>query len=70
MEEQVRVSGPLALSEAVLEEPVEPLGPVVIDVLDAQVNLTTARSSLVQAQYQYKIALASLERAIGGPLNQ
>lgn len=38
-----------------------------LDVLSAQSALTKARSSLAQAQHDYAVALASLERATGTP---
>jgi outer membrane protein len=36
-----------------------------LDVLDAQTSLTEARSNKVQAQHDYNVALARLERALG-----
>ena len=37
----------------------------IIELTDAQVSLTSARASNVQALYTYKTALAELERAVG-----
>ncbi|RJP22867.1 MAG: TolC family protein [Candidatus Abyssobacteria bacterium SURF_5] len=39
---------------------------LVTDLLDAEVALTNARLQRLAAQYQYRIAAAALERAIGG----
>ena len=36
-----------------------------IEVTDAQVGLSNAKLSYIQALYDYKVALASLERAMG-----
>ena len=36
-----------------------------LDVLNAQVQLTTARTNLVQADYNYEVAVATLRRAMG-----
>ena len=36
-----------------------------LDVLNAQVQLTTARTNLVQADYNYEVAVAALRRAMG-----
>lgn len=38
-----------------------------LDVLQAQVELTTARSNQVQAYYNYNVAIASLRQAMGLP---
>jgi len=38
------------------------------EVLDAEVSLTRARTSLVEALYGYQLAWVELERATGGPL--
>lgn len=38
-----------------------------LDVLSAQSSLTEARSNLAQAQHDYAVALASLQRATGAP---
>lgn len=38
------------------------------DVLDAQVALTTAKTNYVKALYDYNIAMAALETAIGEPM--
>jgi outer membrane protein len=40
----------------------------IIEVTDAQVSLTSARANNVQALYNYKTAVASLEKAIGRSL--
>lgn len=39
-----------------------------LEVFNAQVNLTRAKSSLVNAQYDYKIAQAQLDKAMGRPV--
>lgn len=39
-----------------------------LDVLDAETSLTTARNNYVQALYNYNIYVATLERAVGVPL--
>ncbi|MBP6923363.1 MAG: TolC family protein [Veillonella sp.] len=39
-----------------------------LDVLDAETSLTTARNNYVQAFYNYNIYVATLERAVGVPL--
>ena len=36
-----------------------------LDVLQAQVDLTTARSNQVQAYYNYNVAIATLRQAMG-----
>jgi outer membrane protein len=36
-----------------------------LDVLQSQVDLTTARTNLIQANYSYDVAVATLRRAIG-----
>lgn len=36
-----------------------------LDVLQAQVDLTTARTNQIQANYGYNVAVASLRRATG-----
>ena len=36
-----------------------------LDVLSAQVDLTTARTNQLQAYYTYNVAVASLRRAMG-----
>lgn len=38
-----------------------------LDVLSAETALTEARTTQVQAQYEYAVAVAKLERAIGAP---
>jgi outer membrane protein TolC len=38
---------------------------VQLDVLQAQVDLTTARSNQVQAYYNYNVSIASLRQAMG-----
>ncbi len=38
-----------------------------LDVLSAETELTQARSTQIQAQYDYAVAVAKLERAIGAP---
>ncbi len=40
----------------------------IIEVTDAQVSLTSARANNIKALYDYKTALAELEKAIGFPL--
>lgn len=40
-----------------------------LDVLSAETELTQARSTQVQAEYDYAVAVARLERAIGAPRN-
>jgi outer membrane protein TolC len=40
----------------------------IIEVTDAQTSLTSARATHLQAQYNYKTALAQLEQAVGQPL--
>ncbi len=42
---------------------------IFIEVLNAQVFLAQARADFYQAIYGYEIAMAELERAIGGPLD-
>ena len=39
-----------------------------LDVLDAETSLTTARNNYVQALYNYNIYVATLEQAVGVPL--
>ena len=41
----------------------------IIEVTDAQVSLTLARASHIQALYTHKTAVAQLEKAIGQPLD-
>jgi outer membrane protein TolC len=36
-----------------------------LDVLSAQVELTTARTNQIQAIYQYNVAVAALRKAMG-----
>jgi outer membrane protein len=38
-----------------------------LDVLSAETALTEARTTQIQAQYEYAVAVAKLERAIGTP---
>lgn len=40
-----------------------------LDVLDAEIKLTTARNNYVQALYNYNISIAALEQLTGVPLN-
>ena len=40
-----------------------------LDVLSAETALTEARTTQIQAQYEYAVAVAKLERAIGAPRN-
>lgn len=40
----------------------------IIEVTDAQVSLTSAQANNIKALYDYKTALAELERAVGSPL--
>lgn len=40
----------------------------IIEVTDAQVSLTSARANNIKALYDYKTALAELEKAVGFPL--
>lgn len=40
-----------------------------LDVLDAETSLTTARNSYVEALYNYNVAIAALEQAVGVPLD-
>ncbi len=41
-----------------------------LDVLDAQVALTQAKTNYVQALYDYNTSKAKLEKAIGIPVKQ
>ncbi len=38
-----------------------------LDVLAAQVDLTTARTNQIQAYYGYNVAVAALRKAMGQP---
>jgi outer membrane protein len=40
----------------------------IIEVTDAQTSMTSARASTIQALYDFKTALAQLERAVGRDL--
>jgi outer membrane protein len=40
----------------------------IIELTDAQVSLTSAHANTIKSLYDYKTALAALEKAVGQPL--